>query len=132
MPQSSVIIETATLHIGSCTRTTVTTYSLDSRGWIVQQCRWKKEQSTTYLSDQNTLPGSCTRSTCRVTAYCLDSSSRIHAAMNVEENVVYHIIMTVMIEIATFHAGTCTRSRVSTYWLEFEFETTEQCMCMKG
>ena len=62
---TTVIIETATLHAGTCKRSRVITYSLDSS---MEQCMCKKEYSTTVIIETATLQAStCTRS--RVITY---------------------------------------------------------------
>ena len=96
----AVIIEMATLHAGTYTRTTVITYNLDSSSWIHGAMHVEEGESTTVITEMATLRlGTCTRS--RVITYWLDSSSWINGGMHVEEGE----SNTVITEMATLHTG---------------------------
>ena len=85
---TTVIIETATLNAGACTKSRVITYFLDS-SWIHRAMH--AEERVAYSNDHRvgyTHAGTCTKS--RVIIYLLDSSSWIHRAMHVEKSVAYN------------------------------------------
>ena len=60
-----VIIETATLHAGTCTRSRVITYSLDSSSWI--HGAMHVEERVVIIETATLHAGTCTRS--RVITY---------------------------------------------------------------
>ena len=78
-----VIIETATLHAGTCTRSRVITYFLDLSSWI--HGAMHVEERVVIIETAILHAGTCTS---REITYPLDSSSCIHRAMHVEERVV--------------------------------------------
>ena len=85
-----VIIEIATLHVGTFTRNMVITYELDSlrqshRRMHVQE---RVEYTTVIIETATLRAGMCTR--CRLRTYYLDLSRSIHGSMHVEERVEYH------------------------------------------
>ena len=70
---TTVIIEMATLLAGTCTRSRVITYWLDSSSWIHGAMHVEEGESTTVIIEMATLlAGTCTRS--RVITYFLESS----------------------------------------------------------
>ena len=113
-----VCTETPTLNAGTCTRSRVITYSLDSSRWIHGAIHVEERVVITETATLNT--GTCTRN--RVITYNLDFSRWIHRAVHVEEN----DITIRFTETPTLNAGTCTRSRVIlTSWIH-QGESMEQ------
>ena len=76
--------KTPTLNAGTCTRSRVILTSWIHQGGSMEQYMWKKRVITIVCTETPTLnAGTCTRS--RVITHLLDSSRRIHGAINVEE-----------------------------------------------
>ena len=91
VPQSSVIIETATLHAGTCMNKEWVDdlhpgFKLDPRS---NACGRKDRVPKSSVIIETTTPhaGTCTRS--RLITYILDLSNWIHGAIHVEERVEY-------------------------------------------
>ena len=98
-----MIIEMATLRAGTCTKSRVITYWLDSSSWIHGAMHVEEGKTTTVITEMATLrAGTCTRS--RVITYWLDSSSWIHGAMHVEEGESTTVIIEMAIHSVQAHA----------------------------
>ena len=78
-----MVIETATLHAGTCTRSRVITYELYSSSWI--RGAMHVEDRVEYNSGHRDVHSACRlMHKGRVITYFLDSSSWIHGAMHAE------------------------------------------------
>ena len=77
---TTVIIETATLHASTCTRSKVITYSLDLSGWIhgAMHVEERVEYHSDHIETATLQAGTCTCTRSMVTTYDLDLSSLIH------------------------------------------------------
>ena len=85
------MIDTATLQAGTCTRSRLITYPLDSSSWIRGAMDVEKgivPQFSVIIETATLHAGTCTRS--KLVTYTLDSSILIHEAIHVEERVEYH------------------------------------------